>query len=98
MADAGFRGADGNIFRVRAGPAIDGGGFGAVVERRAGAVGVDVTDFLRRELCAVACGGHGSEGCVTVWMRLSEMMRVGACAVTNDFAENFRVTRFCAIE
>ena len=37
----------GRVGGARPGPAIDGSGFGAVVQRRAGAMGVDVVDVRR---------------------------------------------------
>jgi hypothetical protein len=49
MADAGLGGTDRQSRGARGRPAIDGGGLGAVVERRAGAVGVDVINVRRRQ-------------------------------------------------
>ena len=50
MTDARFRRAHRNIFRSRPGPAIDRHRLRAVVERRAGAVRIDVIDFVGRQL------------------------------------------------
>src|SRR5262249_39349940 len=91
-------GTNRNAFCMRAGPAIYSGGLGAVVERRASAMGVDVTDFVRRKFRTSTSRIHRSERRIAVRMRLGQMMGVCGCAGTENFTRYLGVTLSGGIE
>ena len=80
----------GKVARAIARPTPDGGGLRAVVERRAGAVGVEVINVRRRHAGHLAGLGHRGQRRVALRMRLGEMVQIDGCAVAGEFAENDR--------
>src|SRR6185436_14445034 len=81
-----------NPTRRFAGPRIDRRGLSAVVERRRGAVRVDVTDLRWNNFCGCTRRAHRGESSMSLRMRLSEVMEIRARAVAGDFSKNVRAT------
>src|SRR5438046_7439572 len=98
MPDAGLRRADRQCGRALPRPDIDREGFRAVIERRSSAVSVDIPDLLGDDRSLRAGLAHGRERSVALWMRLSEMMRVGHRAITGNFAQNVGAPTSCVVE
>ncbi len=87
VAHCGFGGGDGDVFGVIAGPSGDGVGFGDVVERGAGAVGVEVLHLRGGNVGLPGGGGHGADGGEAFGVGLGEVMEVGGDAVAGDFRD-----------
>ena len=91
MTDAGLGRTDFHLRDRCSRPTIDGVGLGAVVQRGAGAVRVDIVDLIRRDLGGITGVIHRGESGVSVGMGLGQMMSVGRRSVADDFAEDHRV-------
>lgn len=91
MADAGFGGADGEMGAVGAGPTGDGEGFGRIIEGCAGSMGIEIINLGRIDPSVSCCLVHGSEGGVSLGMRLGQMMHISSGAIADDLSEHCRM-------
>ena len=98
MADAGFGGADRQRGGSRPGPAIDGGGFCAVVEQCAGAMGVNVINIRRAHAGALASQRHGRHRAVSLRLGLGEMIGINGGAVADEFGQDDSASPARAVE
>ena len=88
VADPALGAADADAAHRLTGPALNGEGFGDIVQRGAGAVGIDIIDFVRTKPGHGTGGGHAGEGGISLGMRLGEVMQVGGGAGAGDFREH----------
>jgi len=82
----------GNFERRAARPTIDGRGFGGIVERCAGPVGVDVIDFPGRQRRVRASQLHRLKRRIALGLRLRQVVAISRRAVTSHAAENRGMT------
>lgn len=88
MADPALGAADADAAHHLTGPALDGEGFGDIVQRSAGAMGIDIVDFVRTKPGHGTGGGHAGEGGLSLRMRLGEVMQVGGGTGAGNFGEH----------
>src|SRR5262245_5019218 len=73
---------------MRSRPAVYGSRLRAVVQRCAGAMRVNIVDLLGPDLGIGARGAHRCVCRVPIWVWLSQMVRVSASAVSDNFTKN----------
>ena len=71
-------------------PGGDGGGLGGIIERRAGAVGVEVVDLVRFQPGFVAGHAHALQRGQSGGVRLGQVMAIGGDAIAGQRGEDFR--------
>ena len=88
VADPALGATDADAAHRLTGPALDGEGFRDIVQRSAGAMGVDIIDFVRTKPGHGTGGGHAGESGIALRMRLGEVMQVRGGTGAGDFGKH----------
>src|SRR5215471_21389290 len=90
MTMHGFGRTDGNSVSLFSKDLFDSERFRFIIERRRTAMGVNISNLLRRYLCFLQSELHRSCGWLALWMRSSHMVGIIGEAIAKDFTENRR--------
>ncbi len=98
MPDVALGRADRDVRHAVSGPPPDRGRFRRIVEHRAGAVCVEVSDFGGGDSRLAARAGHRRERGIAIGMRLSQMMPVCRRGISGDFGQDRNAPAFRRFE